>query len=48
MNKILVVEDDQMIRDVYQAEFEQAGYQVDIAINGEEGIKKIIRNAQQL
>lgn len=39
--KILVVEDDQFIRELYLDVLKAEGYVVDIAIDGEEGLKKI-------
>lgn len=39
--KILVVEDDQFIRELYCDVLKAEGYVVDIAIDGEEGLKKI-------
>jgi DNA-binding response OmpR family regulator len=39
--KILVVDDDQYLRDIYQENLVDEGFEVDIAINGEEGLKKL-------
>lgn len=39
--KILVVDDDLFIREIYEEVINKAGYQADLAINGEEAIKKI-------
>lgn len=41
MPKLLVVEDDQNLRDVYQEEFESEGYTVETAVDGKEGIEKM-------
>lgn len=38
--KILIVEDDQYIRDVYEETLKDAGFNVTIAIDGEEGLLK--------
>lgn len=38
--KILIVEDDTYTRDIYQEIFTDAGYDVTIAVNGEEGLTK--------
>lgn len=38
--KILVVEDDNFIRDVYQDLLIEAGYQVTVAVDGEDGLTK--------
>lgn len=40
MKKILVVDDDQYIRDVYREVLEGEKYQVDTAIDGQEGLLK--------
>jgi DNA-binding response OmpR family regulator len=40
-NKILIVEDDAFIRDIYQVKFVQEGFQVQLAENGLEALKKI-------
>jgi two-component system OmpR family response regulator len=42
--RILIVEDDQMISDMYARALEKDGYEVDFAIDGPTGIKKA--NAQ--
>lgn len=39
--KILVVDDDQYIRDVYQEIFTGAGFEVTAAVDGEEGLVKV-------
>lgn len=39
--KILVVEDDQLLRDLYVENLKDEGYIVDIAADGEEGMLKI-------
>ncbi|KKQ52209.1 MAG: Response regulator [Parcubacteria group bacterium GW2011_GWD2_38_11] len=39
--KILIVEDDAFIRDIYQVKFSQDGFEVIIAENGLEAIKKL-------
>ena len=41
MNKILIVEDDQMLVEIYQKKFETEGFDVETARNGSEAIKKI-------
>lgn len=38
--KILLIEDDQYIRDIYKTILEEAGFDVVIAIDGEEGLLK--------
>ncbi len=39
--KILVVEDDQLLRDLYVENLKNEGYIVDVATDGEEGLLKI-------
>ncbi len=39
-SKILVVEDDPDIQQLLQHQFQQAGYRVEQAVNGQEGLKK--------
>ena len=41
MAKILIVEDDQFLRELYCDVLKAEGYVIDIAIDGEEGLKKI-------
>jgi|SRR6185369_9935974 len=41
MHKILIVEDDEFYRKIYKKKFEVAGFEVDVAVNGEEGIAKM-------
>ena len=41
MTKILIVEDDEALRDVYKEEFEHEGFEVGTANDGQEGIDKI-------
>ncbi len=40
MSKILIVEDDPLISEMYYDIFEFDGYELDVAANGEEGIEK--------
>lgn len=41
MAKILIVEDDPLMSRMYQKIFKFEGYEVEIAENGEEGLKKV-------
>lgn len=41
MKKILIVEDEKFIRDLYVLVFTRDGYDVDAAIDGEEAVNKI-------
>lgn len=46
--KILVVDDDLYLRDLYAEILKNAGYEVDTAIDGEEGIGKIKQGGYDL
>lgn len=46
--KILIVEDDQFLREFYQELLQSEGYQVDIAPDGEIGLQKIQAGGYQL
>ncbi len=39
-NKILIIEDDEFLADIYLTKFQAIGFVVDIARNGDEGIAK--------
>ena len=39
--KVLVVEDDVFVRDIYARELKKGGYEVEIAEDGLEGLEKI-------
>ena len=39
MKKILIIEDDQIVANVYRNKLAVEGYQVEIAANGETGLK---------
>ena len=39
MTKILIIEDDKILAEMYQDKFLQAGYEVNLAFSSEEGIK---------
>ncbi len=41
MRKILLVEDDKFLSDMYVTKFTKLGYEIETAYDGEEGIKKI-------
>lgn len=41
MAKILIVEDDPLMARLYQKAFAFEGYQVDVAYDGEEGLRKV-------
>ncbi len=46
--KILILEDDQYTRDVYQEVLTEAGYDVTVAVDGEEGLVKIREGSYSL
>ena len=48
MTKILVVDDEQNMRTGLKDNLEFEGYNVDIAIDGEQGLKKILENTYNL
>ena len=41
--KILVMDDEEMIRDIVSAMLESLGYHADLALNGEEAVEKFVR-----
>ncbi|MBZ5552023.1 MAG: response regulator [Acidobacteriia bacterium] len=41
MKKILIIEDDHIISAIYRNKIELAGYLVEVAVDGEEGLKKL-------
>jgi len=46
--KILLVEDDQFTRELYEEVIKDAGYQIDTAVDGEDGLSKIRTGGYQL
>jgi len=46
--RILIVEDDLFIRELYQKQLEMAGYNVDVAVDGLEGREKVLTNNYNL
>lgn len=46
--RILLVDDDEDIKDIYLEILTAAGYKVDVALDGEEGLNKIIQNSYDL
>lgn len=46
--KVLLVDDDTYIRDLYEEVLKNAGYEVDTATDGEEGLKKITEGGNDL
>jgi two-component system, OmpR family, response regulator VicR len=48
MNKILLIEDDKIIKNIIEFLLKKEGYEVDIAYDGIEGIEKISKNSPDL
>lgn len=46
--KILIVEDDQFLREFYQELLQAEGYSTDTAVDGEEGLRKVISGGYDL
>ena len=46
--KILVIEDDQFLRELYDELLKEEGYEVDIAKDGEEGLGKFLEGGYSL
>lgn len=42
MPKVLIIEDDDNLRDIYRREFELEGFTVETAKDGQEGIEKMV------
>jgi len=40
MKKILLIEDDKFIIDIYSTKFKEEGFEVEVAINGEKALQK--------
>ena len=41
MKKILIIEDDKFLSDLYQEVLKQEGYAITLAVDGEEGFSKM-------
>lgn len=48
MSKILIVEDEQHQRELYSMELQDAGYEIDQAVNGKEAVEKVKTNKYDL
>ena len=46
--RILVIDDDQYIREIYEEILKKEGYAVEIAVNGEEGLTKLQQGGYDL
>lgn len=42
MSKILIIDDDPAIRELYETGFKQIGYDVQVAVNGEDALSKTL------
>lgn len=48
LKKILVVEDDPFLSDIYDTKLKQVGFDVDLALTGEECLRKVAENKYDL
>lgn len=48
MSKILIIEDDPFLSEMYAVKFSQANFEVEVAIDGKEGMQKINENKPDL
>ena len=48
MKTILLVEDDPFLVEIYSAKFKEAGFNIDVAVDGEQCLKKIEENPPDL
>jgi DNA-binding response OmpR family regulator len=48
VKRLLVVEDDPFLSDIYNTKLKQAGFNVDLAMTGEECVQKLTANAYDL
>jgi CheY-like chemotaxis protein len=46
--RVLVIDDDADVRDIYRSVLERAGYRVSIAANGREGLEKALKELPHL
>ena len=46
--RILVVEDDQFLRELYDELLREEGYEVNLAVDGEEGLSKVLAGGYDL
>ncbi|GAI48636.1 unnamed protein product, partial [marine sediment metagenome] len=47
MKTILLVEDDPFLIDIYTTKFKEAGFSVEVARDGEEGLRKLLSNEEK-
>jgi len=48
MKKVLLIEDDPFLVDIYATKLKESGFSVEIAVDGQEGLKKIEEKAPDL
>ena len=48
MHKLLVVDDDEYIRDLYEEILKDSGFHVDTAVDGKDGYDKIVAGSYDL
>lgn len=48
MKKILIIEDDPFLNEIYSAKFSQSGFQIEVAIDGKKGLEKVKANQPDL
>lgn len=48
MKKVLLIEDDPFLVDIYATKLKESGFSVGIAVDGQEGLKKIEENSPDL
>jgi len=48
MSRILIVEDDPFLSEMYTSKLEEAGFSVDVIVDGKEGLKKILEDKPDL
>lgn len=48
MKKILLIDDEESIQIIYKEEFEEDGYQVISALDGEEGLRKFLSDSPDI
>jgi len=46
--KLLVIEDDQFLRELYDELLREEGYDVELAVDGEEGLNKVLKGGYDL
>ena len=47
MKKILLIEDDPFLIDIYTTKFKEAGFSVEVTRDGEEGLRKLLSNEEK-